>query len=114
VLRKDPNARFIEEWRSEGPFLRKKKVRYYVLESGKYCSTQVLNEEEFAAFSQQQTLLPVPVMSAEVNRVWWCYRGDFFWENERYTQSEVHALLTERKAQKDKKMQRISDRALSE
>jgi hypothetical protein len=42
----------------------------------------------------------------ESRRTWWMFRDDFYWEDEGYDEREVKALLLERIAQKDRRLQR--------
>ncbi len=108
MLRKDPNAYFREEHRREGLLLRKN--TYYRFVSGKYESAALMSESEFTLLCRRDA--PVPVLRVdEVRRVWWLFRGVFYWEDDGLTQPEVNALLVERGMLKERRVGRAMDRA---
>jgi len=108
MLHKDAKAFFREEHSREGLLLRKR--TYYRFVSGKYEAGIRLSETEFDSLCRHSA--PVPIMRVdEVGRVWWLFRGLFYWEDDRLTQQEVNALLVEREMLKDRRVNRAADRA---
>ena len=43
---------------------------------------------------------------ARSRRTWWLFRDEFYWEDEGYGERDVKALILERLAQKDRRLQR--------
>jgi hypothetical protein len=99
MLRRDPTARF--EKRGIAIFAR------YRFTAGELQSQQAWHAAQAAALLRRQQETPVALLiDDETRRTWWIFRDEFYWEDEGYDEREVKALLLERLAQKDRRLQR--------
>ena len=99
MLRRDTSARFEKSGMSI--FAR------YRFHAGGLRSRQTWHAAQAAALLRAQQETPVALLTdEETRRTWWMFRDDFYWEDEGYDERAVKALLLERLAQKDRRLQR--------
>jgi HNH endonuclease len=97
MLKRDPNARFEK---AGFAFL----SRYHFV-SGKL--DVAMSKEQHAALTRRQRETPVEVAyDEERRRTYWLFGDEFYWEDEGFEEIEVKALILERRAQKDRRVQR--------
>jgi hypothetical protein len=66
-----------------------------------------MSKERHARLMSRQQETPVEVGSDEERRrTYWLFRDEFYWEDEGYGETELKALILERLAQKDRRVQR--------
>ncbi|MFA4966312.1 MAG: hypothetical protein WC709_11875 [Thermoleophilia bacterium] len=99
MLRRDPNAFFYSF--KLGTF-RKRRV----------CGINVCRksvdypEDAYLQLMAAQEHVPVPVADdVPKGRVWWLFEDKFYWEDEGYGEEEVRALILERRAQTEERVQ---------
>jgi HNH endonuclease len=97
MLKRDTTARFE---RAGFAFL----SRYHFVSGGLALS---MSKEQHAGIIARQKETPVEVAHDEARRrTYWLFQDEFYWEDEGYGELEVKALILERKAQKDRRVQR--------
>ena len=69
--------------------------------------------DEYEHLRQSQLSRPQCVLTAE-GRSWWWYQGQFYVENDGYSQEEVKLLLWDRHQKREHKLQRLRKEILSE
>jgi HNH endonuclease len=66
-----------------------------------------MSKEQHARIMARQIDAPVEVgHDEERRRTYWLFRDEFYWEDEGYDETELKALILERLAQKDRRVQR--------
>lgn len=101
MLRKETNIRWTYVERKEGPFLRKKLVRYYRCSIGRNPLTVDGRVLEWKASQwdnsmQRQWHQPWPIIATKDGRQHWMFRGQYWWDDETLSPSDVQALIWER------------------
>jgi hypothetical protein len=77
----------------------------YVFVSGGFELT--LSKERYAGLAARQQETPVEVAyDEERRRTYWLFDGEFYWEDEGYDETEVKALVLERRSQKQRRVER--------
>lgn len=98
MLRQDEYAGFIQV----GMFAKK-----YRFQAKGYRSTQVWTHEQYQQLWNYQMSHPANIMAInQPRRIWWMFRGRFYWESEGLTSNQVEALLIQREEQKQRKIDR--------
>ena len=98
MIRKDDNAYF-----EASGFIFKR----YTFKTSKYCAKEGLNRVEYNEMSAEQQESPVSVLKVtSINRTYWMFDGDIYWENEGLDSYEVKALLLHRKKQRKKQIEK--------
>jgi hypothetical protein len=99
MLRKDANARF----ESSGAWI----FRRHRFVSGPLEAPRTLSQAAYKRLLAAQQDRPAPLMvDEERRRTWWMFRDDFYWEDDGYDAVAMKALLLERLAQRDRRVQR--------
>jgi hypothetical protein len=99
MLRRDTTARF--EKSGVAIFAR---YRFY---AGGLQSDRTWHLAAANALLQRQQETPVLMLRDEASRrTWWLFRDEFYWQDEGYGERDVKALILERLAQKDRRLQR--------
>jgi hypothetical protein len=102
MLKRAPNSRFT--YRDVGLFNKKRLYRFH---SGNSFTQSEMDYEAYRSLLARQQHTPVVVMTdSSSKKRWWMFRGDFYWEDEGYSETEVKVLILDRIAQKEKKIQR--------
>jgi hypothetical protein len=66
-----------------------------------------MSKEHYAGIAARQQETPVELArDEERRRTYWLFRDEFYWEDEGYDELEVKALILERQAQKERRVQR--------
>jgi hypothetical protein len=66
-----------------------------------------MSKEQHARVMARQRDVPVEVgCDEERRRTYWLFRDEFYWEDEGYDETELKALILEKLAQKDRRVQR--------
>ena len=66
-----------------------------------------MSKEQHARVMARQHDVPVEIgCDDERRRTYWLFRDEFYWEDEGYDATELKALILERLAQKDRRVQR--------
>ena len=102
MLKRDPTAKFL--YRKVGFFHRKKLYRF---QAGKLQAVGEWEEENYRRLLEVQKTLPIDVWRYDANkRQWWMFNDEFYWEDDGYTKDEVKALILDKQAQKEKRVNR--------
>jgi hypothetical protein len=111
MIRKIPDARF--EVRKAGCLAPLFGRPVYVFYSGgsdvKKALGEVFTEREYRTLHARQQREPVPIIR-EPNgvKIWWMYRGDFYWEDEGHDNTDIaKAMIVERREKEDRKIERL-------
>ncbi|HLF76531.1 MAG TPA: HNH endonuclease signature motif containing protein [Dehalococcoidia bacterium] len=73
--------------------------------SGRLEADQSLSRASYGALLAQQENEPVLVLlDEERRRAWWLFRGEFYWDDEGFQETEVKALVLQRNSQKDRRV----------
>ena len=97
---------------SKGSFVREErgffnKSRYYRFHTGGSCTQAALSEVEYRSLLGRQRDMPAQVMlDTESRKRRWMFRGNFYWEDEGYSETEMKALIIERIRRRERKIAR--------
>jgi hypothetical protein len=98
MLRRDKTVQFVPA----GLFGTKRQLRV-----GKRLSNRVWKANQYQLLLTQQQGDPVAVCDdPDRGRTWWMFAGEFYWEDEGYSQREVKALILDRSNKKSKQVER--------
>jgi len=97
MLKRDTNARF-------------EKIGFAFLSRYHFVSGKLdaaMSKEQHAGIMARQGETPAEVAyDEERRRTYWLFQDEFYWEDEGYDELEVKALVLERQAQKQRRVQR--------
>lgn len=106
MLKRDPNAKFL--YRDVGLF---KKRRLYRFHTGNIYSQKEYEQEEYRSIVEAQQYEPVAILyDSSRKRRWWVFKGEYYWEDEGYSATEVMVLILDRMQQKKKKLENALSR----
>jgi hypothetical protein len=98
MLRRDTNA----SYRKTGVWI----FSRYRFTSGSLEASNTLSKAAYSRLMSNQESEPKVVLDdAERRRTWWLFQGEFYWEHEGYEANEVKALVLQRQAQKQRRVQ---------
>jgi 5-methylcytosine-specific restriction endonuclease McrA len=98
MLREAPNARFT----LEGPWLR----RRMVFSAGRHVAARGLRRAEHDQLERDQRHGAVAVLHTSSGRTYWWCLDHFYWEDDGLDADDVHALVHERHARAQRRLQR--------
>lgn len=98
MLREAPNARFT----LQGPFLR----RRLVFSAGRHVADRGLRRAEYDQLDAEQRSAAVPVLHTSAGRTYWWCLDRFFWEDDDLSADDVLALVHERRARAQRRLER--------
>jgi 5-methylcytosine-specific restriction endonuclease McrA len=98
MLREAPNAQFT----LHGPWLR----RRMVFSAGRHVARRGLRRAEYEQLHQEQRTTAVPVLETSGGRTYWWCLDRFYWEDDDLGADDVFALVHERRARAQRRLQR--------
>jgi len=101
MLKRDPRGKFTSK--TVGIFRTRQQWRF---ETGNMWWGW-MEETDYNSILARQEQYPVPLgKDSSSKRIWWMFKGEFYWEDDGYSASQVAALILDRIAQKEKKVDR--------
>ncbi|HET6507817.1 MAG TPA: HNH endonuclease signature motif containing protein [Baekduia sp.] len=98
MLREASNARFT----LQGPWLR----RRMVFSAGRHVADRGLGRAEYDGLRDDQRTGAVPVLHTSSGRTYWWCLDRFYWEDDGLDADDVFALVHERRARSQRRLQR--------
>lgn len=98
MLREAPNARFTVH----GRWLR----RRLVFSAGRHVARRGLRPAEHQQLEREQRAAAVPVLETSAGRTYWWCLDRFYWEDDGLGADDVFALVHERRARAQRRLQR--------